>query len=138
APGEHLRPPARRLGHRHDQAGRHRARRGAGAGRSGLGQPDQADRRGRRYRRSAALRRSRLGPFAGRAVGADPLSAPLSPKAKMWVRAAIDYGPLILFLVVTQFTGNAVTASLAIVPVSVGSLAAAWIMDRRIAPMPLV
>lgn len=62
----------------------------------------------------------------------------MSPKVKMWVRAAIDYGPLVAFLAITQFTGNAITASLVIVPVSLISLAAAWIMDRRIAPMPLV
>ena len=56
----------------------------------------------------------------------------------MWVRAAIDYGPLIGFLAATQITGNAVTASLVIVPVSLVALAAAWFMDRRIAPMPLL
>ena len=62
----------------------------------------------------------------------------MSPKARMWVRAAIDYGPLIAFLAITQVTGNAITASLVIVPVSLLALAVAWIMERRIAPMPLV
>jgi intracellular septation protein len=62
----------------------------------------------------------------------------MSAKTKMWVRAAIDYGPLIAFLAITQFTGNAITASLVIVPVSLAALACAWIMERRIAPMPLV
>ena len=62
----------------------------------------------------------------------------MSPKTRMWVRAVIDYGPLIGFLAATQFTGDAITASLVIVPVSLVSLAAAWVMERRIAPMPLV
>ncbi|MBS0331694.1 MAG: septation protein IspZ, partial [Proteobacteria bacterium] len=56
----------------------------------------------------------------------------------MWVRAVLDYGPLIAFLAVTQITGNAVTASLVTVPVSLAALAAAWLMERRVAPMPLV
>jgi intracellular septation protein len=62
----------------------------------------------------------------------------MSAKTRMWVRGVIDYGPLILFLAATQLTGNAITASLVIVPVSLVALAAAWIMERRIAPMPLV
>ena len=62
----------------------------------------------------------------------------MTPKARIWVRAAVDYGPLIVFLVATQITGNAITASLLAVPASVVALAAAWLMERRVAPMPLV
>ena len=62
----------------------------------------------------------------------------MSPKARVWVRAVIDYGPLIAFLAVTQITGNAIVASLVAVPTSLAALAAAWLMERRIAPMPLV
>src|ERR1043165_6501346 len=62
----------------------------------------------------------------------------MSPKTRVWVRAAIDCGPLIAFLAVTQITGNAITASLVAVPISLAALAAAWLMERRIAPMPLV
>jgi intracellular septation protein len=62
----------------------------------------------------------------------------MSPKARIWLRAGVDYGPLIAFLAVTQITGNAITASLVAVPASLAALAAAWLMERRIAPMPLV
>ena len=62
----------------------------------------------------------------------------MSPKTRRWVRAALDYGPLVIFLAITQFTGNAITGSLVVVPVSIGAVAAVWFMDRRIAPMPLM
>lgn len=62
----------------------------------------------------------------------------MSPKARIWTRAAIDYGPLVAFLAATQITGDAVKASLVAVPASLIALAVAWFTERRIAPMPLV
>ena len=63
--GTDFRPHGLCLRTGHDQAGRHGARRGSGARRPGLGRPDKADRRRRRHRRPATLRRASLFKIAG-------------------------------------------------------------------------
>jgi len=62
-------------------------------------------------------------------------TAPTVPK---WVRYFVDYAGLVVFLITLVATKSAVTASWAIVGGSVLALAVGLVMERRIAPMPLV
>ena len=63
----------------------------------------------------------------------------MSPKTRVWIRAAVDYGPLAVFLAALALThGNAVAASYPVVIGSVIALIVGYAMDRRLAPMPLV
>ena len=55
-----------------------------------------------------------------------------------WVRYAVDYGGLAAWLATLVITRNAVASSWVIVGASILALAIGLIMERRIAPMPLV
>jgi intracellular septation protein len=58
--------------------------------------------------------------------------------APTWVHYFIDYGGLAVFLTTLVVTKNAVTASWAIVGGSILALLVGLVIERRIAPMPLV
>jgi intracellular septation protein len=62
----------------------------------------------------------------------------LSPKAARWVRLFVDYTGLAAFLVTIAITGSAIAASWAVVVGSLAGLAAGLILEKRLAPMPLV
>jgi intracellular septation protein len=55
-----------------------------------------------------------------------------------WVRYFVDYAGLVVFLITLVATKSAITASWAIVGGSILALAVGLIMERRLAPMPLV
>jgi intracellular septation protein len=55
-----------------------------------------------------------------------------------WVRYVIDYGGLAAWLATLVITRNAVTSSWVIVGASILALAVGLIVERRLAPMPLV
>ena len=68
-----------------------------------------------------------------------PTSSPKAPpKAPKWVHYFVDYAGLAVFLLTLVVTKSAVTASWAIVGGSVLALAVGLVMERRVAPMPLV
>src|SRR5690606_13714618 len=137
-PGEHLRQPDRRDRHRHDQAGRHGARRRAGARGPGLGLADQAGGGRRGDRRSATLQRPRLRQVARRA--GERMSSPrkVRPKAHKAIRNLVDYGGPLVFLVLYLVTRDMIAATWALVAGSVVALAVGFITQRRITPLPLV
>ncbi|HET6970748.1 MAG TPA: inner membrane-spanning protein YciB [Phenylobacterium sp.] len=63
----------------------------------------------------------------------------MTRKMKTYIRMAVDYGPLAVFLGALAAThGNAVAASWAVVIGSVLALAVGYATERRVAPMPLV
>jgi intracellular septation protein len=62
----------------------------------------------------------------------------LSPKARPWVRAAVDYGAPLAFLVTFLFTRSPITATWGLVGGSAAALALGYAAERRVAPMPLV
>jgi intracellular septation protein len=62
----------------------------------------------------------------------------MSPKVGRWVRLFVDYIGLIAFLVTIAITGNAIAASWAVVGGSLAALAAGLILEKRVAPIPLV
>jgi intracellular septation protein len=62
----------------------------------------------------------------------------MSPNARKWVRYFVDYAGLAAFLATLAITRSAVTASWAIVAGSVAALVVGFILERRLAPMPLV
>lgn len=62
----------------------------------------------------------------------------MSPKAGRWVRLFVDYAGLVAFLAVIAITGNAITASWAVVAGSIAALLVGFGFERRLAPMPLV
>jgi intracellular septation protein len=59
-------------------------------------------------------------------------------KPPKWVRYFIDYAGLVAFLITLVATKSAVTASWAIVGGSVLALLVGLVLERRLAPMPLV
>jgi intracellular septation protein len=59
-------------------------------------------------------------------------------KVPKWVHYFVDYAGLVVFLITLVVTKSAVTASWAIVGGSILALAVGLVMERRIAPMPLV
>jgi intracellular septation protein len=61
----------------------------------------------------------------------------MSPKAKIAVRAFVDYAGLAAFLVTIAITGSAIVASWAIVIGSLAALAVGFGLEKRLAPMPL-
>ncbi len=61
----------------------------------------------------------------------------MTPKTKAWIRGFVDYAGLIAFLIALGVTRNAVTASWAVVAGSVAALMVGYVLERRIAPMPL-
>lgn len=62
----------------------------------------------------------------------------MSPRAKAWVRSGVDYGGPLAFLVVFLITRDVIPATWALVVASALALAVGWVVERRIAPMPLV
>ena len=68
----------------------------------------------------------------------DPVKSRLDPKVGRWVRLFVDYAGLIAFLIVIAITGSAITASWAVVAGSLAALAAGLLLERRVAPIPLV
>lgn len=62
----------------------------------------------------------------------------MSPKTARWVRLAVDYTGLAAFLITIAVTGSAIAASWAVVGGSLAALAAGFLFERRLAPIPLV
>jgi intracellular septation protein len=62
----------------------------------------------------------------------------MSPKLGRWVRLFVDYAGLVAFLVTIAVTGSAIYASWAVVAGSLAALAAGFILEKRVAPIPLV
>jgi len=62
----------------------------------------------------------------------------MSPKLGRWVRLFVDYAGLVAFLVTIAITGSAIAASWAVVAGSLAALAAGLVLEKRLAPMPLV
>jgi intracellular septation protein len=62
----------------------------------------------------------------------------MSPKLGRWVRLFVDYAGLVAFLVTIAVTGSAIAASWAVVAGSLAALAAGLILEKRVAPIPLV
>lgn len=65
-------------------------------------------------------------------------ASPVSPKVPKWLQYAIDYGGLAAWLLTLVVTRSAVTSSWVIVGASVLALLVGLVVERRIAPMPLV
>ncbi len=65
---------------------------------------------------------------------------PKSPAAKRsaWVRHAVDYGPLLAFLVSFLITRSITAATWVLVAASAIALAFGFAVERRLAPMPLI
>ena len=59
-------------------------------------------------------------------------------KVPKWVHYVIDYGGLAAWLATLVITRNAVTSSWVIVGASILALAIGLVVERRLAPMPLV
>lgn len=62
----------------------------------------------------------------------------MSPKVGRWVRLFVDYTGLVAFLITIAITGSAIAASWAVVAGSLAALAAGFLLERRLAPMPLL
>jgi intracellular septation protein len=62
----------------------------------------------------------------------------LSPQAHKWVRASVDYGPLLAFVIVNFATKDLIKATGALVAVSAVALIIGFTVERRIAWMPLI
>jgi intracellular septation protein len=62
----------------------------------------------------------------------------MSPKLGRWVRLFVDYAGLAAFLLTIAVTGSAIAASWAVVAGSLAALAAGLILEKRVAPIPLV
>jgi intracellular septation protein len=62
----------------------------------------------------------------------------MSPKLGRWVRLFVDYAGLVAFLAVIAITGSAIAASWAVVAGSLAALAVGLLLEKRVAPMPLV
>jgi intracellular septation protein len=65
-------------------------------------------------------------------------TAPAARKAPKWAHYLIDYGGLVAWLATLVITRSAITSSWVIVGASVLALAVGLVVERRIAPMPLV
>ena len=63
---------------------------------------------------------------------------PSPRKVPKWVHYFIDYAGLVIFLITLVATRSAITASWAIVGGSILALVVGLVMERRLAPMPLV
>jgi intracellular septation protein len=59
-------------------------------------------------------------------------------KVPKWVHYFVDYAGLLIFLITLVATKSAITASWAIVGGSILALLVGLVMERRVAPMPLV
>ena len=62
----------------------------------------------------------------------------MSETHRKWVRAFVDYAGLIAFAATLAITRSAVTASWAIVIGSIAALLVGLLLEKRLAPMPLV
>ncbi|HEY3697335.1 inner membrane-spanning protein YciB [Phenylobacterium sp.] len=62
----------------------------------------------------------------------------LSSKARPWVRAAVDYGAPLAFLVTFLITRSPITATWGLVGGAAAALLVGFATERRVAPMPLV
>ena len=62
----------------------------------------------------------------------------MTEKHRKWVRGFVDYAGLVAFLATLAITRNAVTASWAIVIASILALVVGLVLEKRLAPMPLV
>jgi intracellular septation protein len=62
----------------------------------------------------------------------------LSPKARSQVRAAVDYGGLVVFLIGYLITRDLVQATWWLVAGSAAALVLGFAVERRVAPMPLI
>lgn len=62
----------------------------------------------------------------------------MTERHRKWVRYFVDYAGLAAFLATLAVTKSAVTASWAIVAGSVLALAVGLVLEKRLAPMPLV
>jgi intracellular septation protein len=67
-----------------------------------------------------------------------PTPASGARKAPKWVHYVIDYGGLAAWLVTLVVTRSAITSSWVIVGASILALAVGLVVERRVAPMPLV
>jgi len=65
-------------------------------------------------------------------------AAPSARKTPKWVHYLIDYGGLVAWLATLVITRSAITSSWVIVGASVLALLIGLVVERRIAPMPLV
>lgn len=66
------------------------------------------------------------------------MSPPMNPRTAKYVRIFVDYAGLAAFLITLAVTRSAVTASWAVVGGSLAGLAVGLVMEKRLAPMPLV
>lgn len=64
------------------------------------------------------------------------MSAPA--KQHQWVRGAVDYGPLVVFMGTYFVTRDMMQATFGLVAGSAAALALGFIVERRIAPLPLL
>ena len=55
-----------------------------------------------------------------------------------WVRAAVDFGALVAFAVVYGVTHDLLKATWAIVAGSAAALLVGWVVEKRLAPLPLI
>jgi intracellular septation protein len=62
----------------------------------------------------------------------------MSPSVARWVRLFVDYAGLVAFLATIAITGSAIAASWAVVAGSLAALAAGLLLEKRLAPIPLV
>lgn len=67
-----------------------------------------------------------------------PATAPAPRKLPKWVHYSIDYGGLVAWLLTLVITHNAVTSSWVIVGASLLALLMGLVVEKRLAPMPLV
>lgn len=61
----------------------------------------------------------------------------MTDQTKRWLRLFVDYAGLAAFLLTLMITNNAVTASWAVVAGSLAALAVGFVMEKRLAPIPL-
>lgn len=62
----------------------------------------------------------------------------MSPRLRGWIRSGVDYGGPLAFLVAFLITRDTIQATWALVAASAVALAVGLLVERRLAPMPLV
>jgi len=67
-----------------------------------------------------------------------PVAAPAAAKRPAWIRHAVDYGPLLAFLIAFLVTRSLTTATWVLVGASAVALALGFAVERRLALMPLI
>jgi intracellular septation protein len=58
-------------------------------------------------------------------------------QAPRWLKPAVDYGPLAVFFVAYVLLGL-MAATAALIAASLAALLAAWVLERRVPPIPLI